>query len=129
MHTQDNQSEPDLTPMLDVVFIMLIFFIVTATFVKEQGLDLPGNDEAKTPTSANQSAVLDISATNRYQLNGKPIDFRALKNRLAAYHAEYPDQTLVVRADPKADTEQLVFAMDCGYAVGMTVALAAAGSL
>lgn len=121
---KEAEQEPDLTPMLDVVFIMLIFFIVTATFVNEKGLELPTKNDNVQSDEPTPSAIVDITPQNRYQLNGKPVDFRALQNRLAAFHAEHPDRPLVIRADPQSDTEHLVHAMDAGRAVGMSVALA-----
>ena len=119
-----SQDEPDLTPMLDVVFIMLIFIIVTATFVNEVGISLPTSNDPKQQQASEKSAVVDINELNRFTLNGKAVDSRALQNQLAAFHAEYPDSPLVVRPNPQADTESLVHAMDAGRAVGMSVAFA-----
>ena len=119
-----DSAEPDLTPMLDVVFIMLIFFIVTATFVKEVGLDLPSDQNRNEQTSSNESVVIDITSNNRFKIQGKFVDKRALRNRLSAYHAESPERPLVIRPHGQSETEYLVYAMDTGRLVGMSVALA-----
>lgn len=124
---ENDNSEPDLTPMLDVVFIMLIFFIVTATFVKEVGLELPSSNDKSPADAAEQSAVIEIGASNRYLLNGRAIDKRALQNRLSAYRAEHPQSPLVIKSDPQADVDALVWAMDAGRAAGMEIAFAASG--
>lgn len=62
---ENDVAEPDLTPMLDVVFILLIFFIVTATFVKEIGLDVPAQDNAPRNLEAEKAIVVMITPQDR----------------------------------------------------------------
>ena len=82
----DNDDEQiNLTPMLDVVFIMLIFFIVTATFVKEVGLDVnqPDQDKPKTVDPEKRSIVVKISNRDRIIIGGRDVDWRAVRaNRI-----------------------------------------------
>ncbi len=117
-------AEPDLTPMLDVVFIMLIFFIVTATFVKEIGLDLPSGDKKTETQSSVQSLVIEISSADQYSVMGKSVDHRMLKNRLAAYFAEDQDRPIVVQPDRESSTNALVHALDVGRSLGIDIKLA-----
>ena len=123
MHTES--AEPDLTPMLDVVFIMLIFFIVTATFVKEVGVSLPSGDKKTETQSATQSLMIDISPTDQFTIMDEPVDHRMLKNRLAAYFAEEPDRPIIVRPNKDTSTNALVYALDVGRSLGIDIKLAA----
>lgn len=122
---ENDSAEPDLTPMLDVVFIMLIFFIVTATFVKEIGLDVPGEDSEPRDVKAEEAIVVRIASTDRYYIDGKHVDMRALEHHLARMHAERPESKLVIRPSGESSTSALVHAMDVGRLVGLSLAIAA----
>ena len=87
----EETEEIDLTPMLDVVFIMLIFFIVTATFVKEIGLDVNSPDKNQNVKDADkQSIVVQITNRDRIRIRGRDIDFRAVRANIERLHAEKP---------------------------------------
>lgn len=82
----EEQSEIDLTPMLDVVFIMLIFFIVTASFVKERSLDLnvPENPDNPPPPDPNSSSILiQVSSSDEIFIDNQRVDVRAVRSRIA----------------------------------------------
>lgn len=117
--------EPDLTPMLDVVFILLIFFVVTATFVKEAGIDLPSHDSVQRNISTSQSIVIEINDDNRYFVNGQHADKRALINHLSRLHAESPELPLIIKPALDAEIDSLVFALDIGKLVNLTTSIAA----
>ncbi|MFQ6004979.1 MAG: ExbD/TolR family protein, partial [Woeseia sp.] len=87
---KDNDNEINLTPMLDVVFIMLIFFIVTASFIKETGIDVdqPEADTAQTTDDAN--ILISITDTNDIWIDGRLIDPRAIRPNIERLHAENP---------------------------------------
>ena len=78
---EDNENKINLTPMLDVVFIMLIFFIVTATFVKEIGLDVnqPDDDKPKTVDPDKKSIVVRITNRDRIIIAQRDVDYRAVR--------------------------------------------------
>ena len=121
----DNETaEPDLTPMLDVVFIMLIFFIVTATFVKEIGLDVPSQDSRSQELDAGEAIVVEITGADRYYLDRKHVDARALAHQLARLHAERPELGLIIKPSSNSTTNALVYAMDVGRLVGLELAIA-----
>ena len=120
----EETAEPDLTPMLDVVFILLIFFIVTATFVNESGISVPGQNSEHRDVDSKKSIVLEIRENNRYYLNNLHVDKRALINQLARLHAEDPSLPLVIAPDRNASTDLLVHAMDAGSLLGIDVAVA-----
>jgi len=109
----EDDSEVNLTPMLDVVFIMLIFFIVTASFVKESALDLPSSDDSqKTESQSNDSILIQVDATSRIFLQQRQIDIRALRANLERAKAENPKASLVIQADPEAKNGRIVDIMD-----------------
>jgi biopolymer transport protein ExbD len=111
----EDNSEIDLTPMLDVVFIMLIFFIVTASFVKESTIDLnlPEKQETPPPPSAeNASIFITISANNEILMEGRRVDVRAVRANIARMHAESPEAPVIVKAAAKAAAKTFVAVAD-----------------
>ena len=112
-------NEIDLTPMLDVVFIMLIFFIVTASFVQEVGFDVtrpPPSPPNNTPTEA-KNAVFTISDSNKIELNGLQIDPRSARARIEQILAENPKASIIVSSHPKADARYYIAIVDAAYEV------------
>ena len=117
--SQDNE-EIDLTPMLDVVFIMLIFFIVTATFVKEIGLDVNSPDKNQNIKDADKkSIVVRITNRDRIMIRGRDIDFRAVRANIERLHAENPDAPVVVQPHPDSTTEVMIHVMDSARQAGV----------
>ena len=126
LSVEDESDEINLTPMLDVVFIMLIFFIVTASFVKEAGIDVnrPDNQEQQvTQESANILVV--ISENNDIYIAGRLIDPRAVRANIERLHAENPEGSVVIQANPKSKNQLLVEVMDASRQAGVyAIALA-----
>jgi biopolymer transport protein ExbD len=113
--TEEDNSEIDLTPMLDVVFIMLIFFIVTASFVKESTIDLnipDKNDNPPTQTSDNKSILITINANDEILMEGRRVDVRAVRANIERLHAESPEAPVIVKADPRASAKTFVAIAD-----------------
>ncbi len=120
------ESEIDLTPMLDVVFIMLIFFIVTATFVKEIGIDINSPDKNQNIQDADKkSIVVRITNRDRIMIRGRDIDFRAVRANIERLHAETPEAPVVVQPHPDSTTEVMVHVMDAAREAGVYVSIAA----
>ena len=116
----EETEEIDLTPMLDVVFIMLIFFIVTATFVKEIGIDVNSPDKDQNVKDADkQSIVVQITNRDRIRIRGRDIDFRAVRANIERLHAENPDAPVVVQPHPDSTTETMVHVMDSARQAGV----------
>ncbi len=112
LRTSAEESEIDITPMLDVVFIMLIFFIVTATFVKESGIDVSRPD-AQTATKQNRVGILvAITKHNDIWINRREVDIGAVRANIERLHAENPQGGAVIQADKEAQTGTLVKVMD-----------------
>ena len=124
----NEDSEIDLTPMLDVVFIMLIFFIVTATFVKEIGLDVNSPDKNQNVKDADkQSIVVQITSRDRIRIRGRDIDFRAVRANIERLHAENPDAPVVVQPHPESKTNTMIQVMDSARQAGVYNVSIAAG--
>jgi biopolymer transport protein ExbD len=123
----EETEEIDLTPMLDVVFIMLIFFIVTATFVKEIGLDVNSPDKNQNVKDADkQSIMVQITNRDRIRIRGRDVDFRAVRANIERLHAENPDAPVVVQPHPDSTTETMIHVMDSARQAGIySVSIAA----
>ena len=113
-YSSDNNDEAaiDMTPMLDIVFIMLIFFIVTTSFIKETGID-PNRPEAETAKRAELGNILIAVAPNdRIWMNKAPIELEAVKIMMELAHAENPESSVVIVADELASTGLVLDIMD-----------------
>jgi biopolymer transport protein ExbD len=115
----EEETAIDLTPMLDVVFIMLIFFIVTASFVKEAGIDV-NRPEASTAVKKDRANILvAISENNEIWINKRRVDERAVQANIERLYAENPQGSVVIQADRKATTDTLIKVMDASRAAGV----------
>ena len=104
-------TEVDMTPMLDIVFIMLIFFIVTTTFVKEDGIEL-GRPEVSSPTTAPKSILISISDLNDITLDGRLIDIDAVQANVETARAANPKSSVVIKAHQASKSGVVVRAVD-----------------
>ncbi len=120
MAEEEEDNEINLTPMLDVVFIMLIFFIVTATFIKEAGIDVnrPGAISAESQEDA--AILIAISENDEIWIDRKETDPRALKPIIERLHLENPKGSIVIQADEESTNEMLVIVMEAAKAAGVT---------
>ncbi len=112
---EDDNSEIDLTPMLDVVFIMLIFFIVTASFVKEKTIDLnvpEDNNQQVESNPDNAAIVVKITSTDEIFMDERRIDVRAVRANIERLHAERPKAPVVVKADANSSAKMFVAIAD-----------------
>lgn len=115
----EEEANIDMTPMLDVVFIMLIFFIVTASFVKEAGIDVNRPDAATANKKDRASILVAISDKGEIWINKRRVDVRAVQANIERLHAENPQGTVVIQADKKATTDVLIKVMDASRAAGI----------
>ena len=120
-HRIEDEAEINITPMLDIVFIMLIFFIVTTSFVKEKGLEVsrPSNAPPKEIKQDKGPIVVKIDASSLISVKGRILEPRAVQANLEREKAEKPDSPLIVAAHPEADTDSLVTILDAAQAVGI----------
>ena len=122
----EDEQEINITPMLDVVFIMLIFFIVTASFVKEAGIDV-NKPEAQTSQPKEKANILiAIDSGGGIWIDRQKVDPRAVRANIERLHAQNPEGTVVIQADQDATTKVLVGVMDSARLAGVyDIAIAA----
>ena len=122
----EEESSIDLTPLLDIVFIMLIFFIVTATFTKESGITVNQPAAQTSKKISGQSVIIGLDAQNSIWLDGRNIDLRAVQINIARLRAENPKLSLIIAADRQSSTETLISVMDASRRAGIeNISLAA----
>lgn len=110
---EQEEAEINLTPMLDVVFIMLIFFIVTATFIRETGLDVNRPDQDQAQVVQEEGAILVIiDSTDDIWIDRRVIDPRAVRANIERLHAEDPTRPVVIQAANASSAQMLVTIMD-----------------
>jgi biopolymer transport protein ExbD len=117
----EDEEQINLTPMLDVVFIMLIFFIVTATFVKEVGIDVnqPDEDKPKTVDPDKKSIIVRISSQDRIMISQRQVDWRSVRANIERLHAEAPEAPVIIQAHPDSSTEAMIHIMDQSRLAGV----------
>lgn len=121
---EEEKADIDLTPMLDVVFIMLIFFIVTASFVKEKALDVnvPDPDQTKQqPQTEKQNIMLTVNASDEIWMGASRVDSRAVRARIAQLYAENPQAMVIVRAHHRSSAETYVTITDAAKEVNSNI--------
>jgi len=116
---QEEESSIDVTPMLDVVFIMLIFFIVTSVFIKEAGIDVNRPDATTAEPKENVSILVAINATNEIWIDKRRVDVRAVKSVIERLRAENPEGGVVIQADNEANVKTLTAVADAAREVGI----------
>ena len=117
---EEEENEINLTPMLDVVFIMLIFFIVTASFIKEAGIDVNRPDAPVTETKPEDANILvAITANDEIFIDRRLIDPRAVRANIERLHAENPQGSVVIQADKDSKNGLLVQVMDAARLAGV----------
>ncbi len=118
----DDSSDIDLTPMLDVVFIMLIFFIVTASFIKESAIDLNVPEEQENPPPPDpdkQNILITVTGNNEIWLEQRRIDVRAVRANIERLHAEFPQGIVIVKADENSEAATFVSIADAAREAGV----------
>ena len=111
---ENEENEINLTPMLDVVFIMLIFFIVTASFLRESGLDTnrPDQDQPQVTQDEEGAILIIIDETDDIWIDNRIIDPRAVRPNIQRLHAENPERPVVVQVANTSRAQTLVTVMD-----------------
>ena len=112
----EDESEVNLTPMLDVVFIMLIFFIVTASFVKEAGIDISRPPASTAERKERGNIMVAITENDQIWIDRRQVDVRALRANIERLHAENPQGSVVIVADKNSKNGLLVAVMDAARA-------------
>ncbi|MBA6413514.1 biopolymer transporter ExbD [Parahaliea sp. F7430] len=115
----EDEAQIDLTPMLDVVFIMLIFFIVTASFIKEAGVEVNRPEASTSNPKDNVNILVAITATNEIWMDQRRIDVRAVRANIERLHAENPKGAVVIQADNESNTKTVTQVLDAAREAGV----------
>ena len=116
----DDDADINLTPMLDVVFIMLIFFIVTATFIKQAGIEVFRPEALTAVQKPTVSVLVAISENGDIWIDKQKVDAAAVRAHIERLHSENPKGGLVVQADKNAKTEKVMAVLSAARAAGLT---------
>lgn len=108
----DEEAGIDMTPMLDIVFIMLIFFIVTTSFVKESGIEV-NKPIASTATKKDKANIIvGISSAGDVWIDKRRVDIRSVRANIEKLRAENPEGSVVIQSDQASNTGTLMKVMD-----------------
>jgi len=118
---QEDDAKIDITPMLDVVFIMLIFFIVTASFIKESGAKVVKPEAENAVAHPKATVLLAIDENNDIWLDRRIIDPRAIKANINRLRADNPDGEVIVQADIESNAETVLKVVDALKQAGIQV--------
>ena len=114
------EEEINITPMLDVVFILLIFFIVTANFIKEPGLEVNRPDSETAEPTENAAILIAVGNAGEIYMDGRRIDKRQVKANVVRLLAENPQGSVVIQADEKATADTIMAVMDGAREAGVS---------
>jgi biopolymer transport protein ExbD len=117
----DDEAEINITPMLDIVFIMLIFFIVTTSFVRETGLDIsrPQQSDRQTVEEDRGQILVEIDQLSRITVDQRSVGDRAIRANLERARAAQPSAPLIIASHRDADIDSLVTVLDAANIVGI----------
>jgi biopolymer transport protein ExbD len=116
---EQDDTNVDITPMLDVVFIMLIFFIVTATFVKESGIEVNKPEAATAVVEEKANILITIDGKDKIWIDRRQVDIRSVRSIIERLHAENPEGSVVIQADTESRNDTLVQVMDASRRAGV----------
>jgi len=123
---QQDDSDLDITPMLDIVFIMLIFFIVTTSFVKESGIEVNSPSAATSVNQDKASIFIAINENSEVWIDKRQVDITTVRAIIARLHASNPEGSVVIQADKLVSADKLMVVMDQVRQAGVyNIALAA----
>ncbi|CAM3872832.1 ExbD/TolR family protein [Rheinheimera salexigens] len=109
---EDDEASIDITPMMDVVFIMLIFFIVTTSFVKEAGIDVNKPDSAQAQKKPSATIFIAIRPNGEIWMDKRAVDVERVSANIERLRAESPTDTIIIQADKEAKHGLVMEVMD-----------------
>jgi len=127
-HTESESGDVaiNLTPLIDMVFILLIFFMVTSSFVKETGVDVDRPSAATAVRKERASILIAVTSKGEVWIDKRRVDLRAVRANVERLHAENPEGAVVILADEQAPTGTVVRVLDQARLAGVeSVSIAA----
>ena len=123
---RSRSTELNLAPLIDMIFILLIFFLVTTSFVRETGIDIHRPEAQTASTKENINLIIGVAADGALHLEGKAIDIESVRTRMERFVAETPRGSVVIVADRQSSTGTVVQVLDvCRLAGAKDISLAA----
>ena len=121
-----DKVDVNMSPLIDMVFLLLIFFVVTTSFVKETGIDVQRSTAATAEVKEHGSVMIGVSDEGEVWMEGKKVDVRSVRGLVERALAEDPEAGVIVVADQESQTGDVVKVMDqCRLAGAANVSLAA----
>lgn len=108
---REDHVDLNMTPLIDMIFILLIFFMVTASFVRESGVDVE-RPVAQTAESRNPSVIVSIDHNNVVWVDNKTLDVRAVRSWMSHFLSESPEGAVIIAADNKSNTGVMIQVLD-----------------
>ncbi|MGM0453518.1 MAG: ExbD/TolR family protein [Thermodesulfobacteriota bacterium] len=125
-NNRSGAPEINMAPLLDMVFILLIFFLVTTSFVKEAGVDVKRPVAQSAETKAATNMIIGIDENGHVHMQGKRVDVRSVRPRMKQYVMETPKGSVVIAADKNSTTNTLIQVLDgCRMAGVENISIAA----
>ena len=116
----DEESDINLTPMLDVVFIMLIFFIVVASFIKEAGVEVNRPDDNQPDNPEDSTSILvEVASDNQIWMENRRVDIRAVRANIQRLLAEDPEAPVTIKVEKGAEAGIVVDVADAARESGV----------
>jgi len=109
---QEETGEIDLTPMLDVVFILLIFFIVTSVFVTEAGIEVTKPEASTVEDTSGDLILIAVGPAGDIWIDGEQIDPRFIRSRFELRLADAPNSAIIIQADQNSNNEQVLIILE-----------------
>lgn len=116
---EDDEAEVDMTPMLDIVFIMLIFFIVTTSFVKEAGFDINKPQAAQASKKPSANIFIAVDKSGRIHMEKRVVDIKRVRANVERMLAESPEAAVMIMGDIDAKHGVIIKVMDQVKAAGI----------
>ena len=117
---EEEDASIDMTPMLDIVFIMLIFFIVTTSFVKEAGIEVNKPDASNATKQKSANIFIAINEDGDVWMDKREVDVERVRANIERMLAEQPTEVVIIQADEKAEHGKVVEVMDQVKAAGIS---------
>lgn len=113
-HTEQETTAANvnLTPLIDMVFILLIFFMVTASFTKESGIEVDRPSAQTTIRQEQASLIISVNKEGEVWIDNKHVDIRAIRSHIEQLHAQNPEGTVIIMADKNALTGATIDVLD-----------------
>lgn len=123
---ESDVSEINLTPLIDTVFILLIFFVVTSSFVKESGIEVNRPTASTAERQERGNIIISVTKNGEFWIDRRKVEIGALRANVERLHAENPEGSVIIASDRDARTESLIQALDQARLAGVSnVAIAA----